>query len=86
MSKVLQHARPLLVVGQTRKYGRGERTAGNLVGYLLLGCEYMLTLKIIGYDKALAPVQVLPRKVSSIVKPVRAIVMTVRWKFYMVLE
>lgn len=40
----------------------------------------------LGYDKALAPVQVLPRKVSSIVKPVRAIVMTVRWKFYMVLE
>lgn len=30
----------------------------------------------LGYDKALVPVQVLPRKVSSIVKPVRAIVMT----------
>lgn len=30
----------------------------------------------LGYDKSLAPVQVLPRKVSSIVKPVRAIVMT----------
>lgn len=30
----------------------------------------------LGYDKTLAPVQVLPRKVSSIVKPVRAIVMT----------
>ncbi|OJA20708.1 hypothetical protein AZE42_06915 [Rhizopogon vesiculosus] len=31
----------------------------------------------LGYDKALVPVQVLPRKVSSIVKPVRAIAMTV---------
>ncbi|KAG1838584.1 regulator of chromosome condensation 1/beta-lactamase-inhibitor protein II [Suillus subalutaceus] len=30
----------------------------------------------LGYDKALVPVQVLPRKVSSIVKPVRAMVMT----------
>ncbi|KAG2131671.1 hypothetical protein DEU56DRAFT_454262 [Suillus clintonianus] len=30
----------------------------------------------LGYDKALVPVQVLPRKVSSIVKPVSAIVMT----------
>ncbi|KAG2127923.1 uncharacterized protein EDB93DRAFT_1185860 [Suillus bovinus] len=30
----------------------------------------------LGYDKALVPVQVLPRKVSCIVKPVRAIVMT----------
>ncbi|KAG2363543.1 hypothetical protein BDR07DRAFT_1403884 [Suillus spraguei] len=30
----------------------------------------------LGYDKALVPVQVLPRKVSSIVQPVRAIVMT----------
>ncbi|KAG2031378.1 regulator of chromosome condensation 1/beta-lactamase-inhibitor protein II [Suillus americanus] len=30
----------------------------------------------LGYDKALVPVQLLPRKVSSIVKPVRAIVMT----------
>ncbi|KAG2078351.1 hypothetical protein BDR04DRAFT_1086572 [Suillus decipiens] len=37
----------------------------------------------LGYDKALVPVQVLPRKVSSIVQPVRAIVMTVRWNFYM---
>ncbi|KAG1733731.1 hypothetical protein EDB19DRAFT_2001024 [Suillus lakei] len=30
----------------------------------------------LGYDKALVPIQVLPRKVSSIVKPVCAIVMT----------
>ncbi|KAG1752473.1 uncharacterized protein EDB91DRAFT_1292879 [Suillus paluster] len=30
----------------------------------------------LGYDKALVPVQVLPRKVSSIVKPVHAIAMT----------
>ncbi|KAG1816404.1 uncharacterized protein BJ212DRAFT_190743 [Suillus subaureus] len=30
----------------------------------------------LGYDKALVPIQVLPRKVSSIVQPVRAIVMT----------
>lgn len=44
--------------------------------WLLIQSAY---LKVSGYDKALVPVQVLPRKVSSIVKPVHAIAMTVRW-------
>lgn len=62
-------------------------TNGGQLGWLfLLSCQYMFMLKLLGYDKALVPVQVLPRKVSSIVKPVRAIVVTVRWNFYIVLQ
>jgi len=39
------------------------------------------SLIILGYDKALTPVQVLPRKASSIVKPVCAMEIIVRWNF-----
>lgn len=69
-----------LRVGRARRCLRGELTMGNLVCFCSrfpYERRLKLPFPLQGYDKSAQPVQIIPRKVTKVTKPVIAISITV---------